>query len=65
MNHTIRQQRAFKMFDHHTAERRAFIRMETKRQKAIEQLGERWVFHPNNPDRPRRGHYNNFGLPVL
>lgn len=65
MKQTIRQQKTLKMFDYQTAARQAFIRMEAKRQKAIEQLGERWVFHPNNPDRPRKGHYNNFGMLVL
>lgn len=53
------------ILDHHTAERQSFIRQESKRQRAIEILGDRWVFHPKNPARPRKGHYNNFGVPVL
>ena len=51
--------------DHHTAERQAFVRREAKRQRAIEMLGDRWVFHPKNPNRPRKGRYNNFGVQVL
>jgi len=42
------------LIDHHTAKRQAFIRMETKRQAALEYLGVRWVFHPLNSDHPRK-----------
>lgn len=48
--------------DYHKEERRRNIRMESKRQQAIETLGPNWVFHPENPDRPRKGHYNNLGI---
>ena len=52
------------LVDHHQEDRRRFIRMEAKRQAAIETLGQRWVLHPKNPRSPRKGQYNNFGVRV-
>lgn len=54
------------MFDAATKDRRAFIentprervvyenpRLENRRQKALEYLGENWVLHPNYKPNPR------------
>lgn len=55
---------ARQIVDHHTNERRAFISMESKRQQSIETLGDKWLLSPRNPNRPRKGHYNNFGVRI-
>ncbi|KAA1012988.1 hypothetical protein FVF58_09345 [Paraburkholderia panacisoli] len=53
------------MFDAFEAQRKAMLRQmveaadnspEAKRKRAIEALGERWVFHPKHA--PERGVYN-------
>jgi len=62
MSQTLKQRM---ILDHHTDSRQAFIKREAKRQAALEKLGNRWVLHPENPNRPRKGVYNNFGLQVL
>ena len=62
MSQTLKQRM---ILDHHTKQRQAAIKLEAKRQRAIELLGDRWVFHPKNPNRPRKGIYNNFGAQVL
>ena len=61
MSQTLKQKM---ILDHHTKQRQAAIKLEEKRQAAIEFLGWRWVFHPKNPNKPRKGVYNNFGLQV-
>lgn len=62
MTQTLKQRM---ILDHHTQDRQRFIKMEAKRQRSIEILGKNHVLHPENPNRPRKGSYNNFGLPVL
>jgi hypothetical protein len=62
MSQTLKQRM---ILDHHTKQRQAAIKREEKRQAAIEFLGLNWVFHPKNPNKPRKGTYNNFGLQVM
>lgn len=53
------------MFDFHTEQRKAMLKqmsdaadntIEAQRKRAIEALGERWIFHPKHA--PQRGSYN-------
>lgn len=54
-----------KMTDYHTRTRQQTIRAyEKKLDAAMQFLGNKHVFHPNNPNRPRKGVYNNFGKQV-
>lgn len=59
MSATLKQRM---ILDHHTAKRKAFISMEAKRQRALEILGVKWVLHPENPAKPRKGIYNDLGM---
>jgi len=48
--------------DHHKKQRKSWLKMESKRQRALETLGVKWVLHKDNPKKIERGIYNNFGL---
>ncbi len=55
----------FLPLDHHTKSRQQMIRAyEEKLDRAKALLGKKWVFHPKNPNAPKKGIYNNFGLRV-
>jgi hypothetical protein len=62
MSQTLKQKM---ILDHHTKQRQAAIKLEAKRQRSIELLGSHWVLSPLNPNKPRKGTYNNFGAQVL
>jgi coproporphyrinogen III oxidase len=48
--------------DHHSNQRRAEIKREAKRQRALEFLGIKWVLHPENPSKPVKGVYGRYGM---
>lgn len=50
------------MKDHHKQNRKSWLKMESKRQRALEILGVKWVLHKDNPKKIERGIYNNFGV---
>jgi hypothetical protein len=59
MSQTLKQRM---ILDHHTKQRQAAIKMEAKRQRALEFLGVKWVLHPENPAKPVKGIYSKFGM---
>jgi len=61
MSQTLKQRM---ILDHHTKQRQAAIKREGKLQAALEYLGLKWVLHPKNPNKPKKGTYNNFGAQV-
>lgn len=64
MSQTIKQKRALSLVkDYHTEDRQKFIKSEeSKLQRAINYLGERYVLHPKNS--PVKGEYNALGYRV-